>query len=137
MPVKHIVLFQFKADASPESVKNLMAKNEGIRRHVGAEGRMHPPDLTEAVHQVHQRGSGQFEGGHAGQSPQAVKIGFRSLSRPTRSRSAQAGIQYGFVVEFDSLEDRDYYVEKDAAHEAFKKSAGPIIEKVIVVDYSF
>lgn len=42
------------------------------------------------------------------------------------------------MVEFDSLEDRDYYAGKDEAHEAFKKNiVGPIIEKIIVVDYSF
>lgn len=68
-----------------------------------------------------------------------VSLSFQALGEATtiRSRSEQAGIQYGFVVEFDNLEDRDYYVEKDEAHEAFKNSARPIIEKVIVVDYSF
>ncbi|EMR63123.1 putative stress responsive a b barrel domain-containing protein [Eutypa lata UCREL1] len=49
----------------------------------------------------------------------------------------QNGMQYGFVVVFESLEDRDFYVAKDEAHQAFVKSASPIIEKATVLDYSF
>jgi stress responsive alpha/beta barrel protein len=48
----------------------------------------------------------------------------------------QSGISYGFVVEFDSLEMRDYYVNTDPAHRVFKEAAGPLFEKVIVVDFS-
>ena len=48
----------------------------------------------------------------------------------------QNGIQYGFIVEFDSLEDRDYYVGQDPTHQAFIKGRGGIIEKAIVVDYT-
>ncbi len=40
-------------------------------------------------------------------------------------------------MEFESLEDRDYYAEEDKAHDAFKKSVGPLVEKVVVLDYSF
>jgi hypothetical protein len=38
-------------------------------------------------------------------------------------------------VEFESEEDRDYYVQKDPAHQDFIKFAGPHIENVKVLDY--
>ncbi|KAK0645827.1 hypothetical protein B0T16DRAFT_147403 [Cercophora newfieldiana] len=34
----------------------------------------------------------------------------------------QDGITHGFVAEFASVEDRDYYVTKDPSHLAFVKS---------------
>jgi hypothetical protein len=42
---------------------------------------------------------------------------------------------HGFVVEFESAEDRDYYVYKDPAHQEFVKFAGEIANGVKVVDY--
>jgi len=38
-------------------------------------------------------------------------------------------------VEFESEDDRDYYVHKDPAHQDFIKFAGPYIENVKVLDY--
>lgn len=34
------------------------------------------------------------------------------------------------------MEDRDYYVNDDPAHEEFKKLVGPFIEKAQVVDFT-
>jgi len=48
----------------------------------------------------------------------------------------QEGISYAFIVEFDSPEKRDYYVNTDPSHQAFKAAAGAIIQKAIVVDFS-
>lgn len=39
------------------------------------------------------------------------------------------------MVEFESEEDRDYYVSQDPAHQDFIKFAGPHIENVKVLDY--
>lgn len=39
------------------------------------------------------------------------------------------------MVEFESAEDRDYYVEKDPAHQEFIKFAGEVAAGVKVVDY--
>ena len=41
-----------------------------------------------------------------------------------------------FVVEFDSVEDRDYYVKTDPTHQAFIKHAGTVLEKATVVDFT-
>ena len=49
---------------------------------------------------------------------------------------SQAGTTHGFVVEFESAEDRDYYVFKDPTHIAFTKVAGEVLANVIVVDFN-
>ena len=43
---------------------------------------------------------------------------------------------HGFVVEFNSAEDRDYYVFKDPTHIAFTKVAGDVLANAIVVDFN-
>ena len=48
----------------------------------------------------------------------------------------QAVYQYGFVMEFASLEDRDYYVYKDPAHLEFKDSVKKFGVKVGCLDYA-
>ena len=48
----------------------------------------------------------------------------------------QNGITHGFVVEFGSVEDRDYYVKEDPTHQAFVKSIEDLVEKAIVVDFN-
>jgi hypothetical protein len=48
----------------------------------------------------------------------------------------QGGFTHGFVVEFSSTEDRDYYVSEDPAHKAFVKKNSPRFEDVRVIDYS-
>ncbi len=39
-------------------------------------------------------------------------------------------------MQFANTDDRNYYVEKDPAHDAFKKEIGAIIEKVGVLDFT-
>ncbi len=61
------------------------------------------------------------------------------------SEDAGAGMELGFVVEFSSLGDRNYYVGRpvveaagffDAAHDEFKEFVGPLLDRdgVIVFD---
>lgn len=47
----------------------------------------------------------------------------------------QNGITHGFVVEFASVADRDYYVKTDPAHQAFVKTLDGLVVKAIVVDF--
>lgn len=47
----------------------------------------------------------------------------------------QSPYTHGFVVEFESEEDRDYYVSKDPAHQDFIKFAGELLQNVKVLDY--
>jgi len=48
---------------------------------------------------------------------------------------AQGGFTHGFVVEFASIKDRDYYVASDPVHQAFVKKNGDRSEDVRVIDY--
>jgi hypothetical protein len=52
------------------------------------------------------------------------------------SNAKKDGIEYAFVVEFESTADRTYYVKTDPIHQAFKKITENVVEKVIVVDYT-
>jgi hypothetical protein len=38
-------------------------------------------------------------------------------------------------LQFHSIEDRDYYVDDDPVHKAFKDAAAAVVEKAVVVDY--
>jgi hypothetical protein len=49
---------------------------------------------------------------------------------------SQSGITHGFVVEFESAGDRDYYVFKDPTHIAFTKVASEVLANAIVVDFN-
>ncbi|KAI2470988.1 stress responsive A/B barrel domain protein [Annulohypoxylon bovei var. microspora] len=106
MVVKHLVLFQFKPDTSADVVKESSSRMLGLK-----EGCIHPT---------------------------AQKQYIKSLTggKDNSSEGAQHGITHAFVVEFESLQDRDYYVNTDPFHQKFKSFVGPFVEKVIVVDYS-
>jgi hypothetical protein len=49
---------------------------------------------------------------------------------------SQNGATYGFIVEFGSEEDRNWYVEDDEEHQRFKERAGKVLQKAIVVDFA-
>jgi len=48
----------------------------------------------------------------------------------------QQGITHAFVVQFDSVEDRDYYVKEDPAHRAFVQALIPYLAKPYVIDFT-
>ncbi|KAF7375872.1 Stress responsive A/B barrel domain-containing protein [Mycena sanguinolenta] len=107
MSLIHIVLFQFKADASPETTQKACADMLGLKERC-----IHPDSQRPYIKSL--------TGGKDNSSEGLQKN----------------GIQYAFVVEFATTEDRDYYVATDPTHQAFVKSIGPIVAKVIVVDYN-
>lgn len=49
---------------------------------------------------------------------------------------AQHGITHGFVAEFESPEDRDYYVSSDPVHLGLGSELHPLVDQVIVVDFT-
>ncbi|KAI1192192.1 stress responsive A/B barrel domain-containing protein [Nemania serpens] len=107
MPVNHLVMFQFKADASAEEVEKTYLGMLSLR--------------DNCLHSTTQKPYIKSLTGGKDNSPEGL----------------QNGIQYAFVVEFESTADRDFYVHNDQAHKTFVTNAWPIIEKAIVVDYSF
>ncbi|KAI1114822.1 stress responsive A/B barrel domain-containing protein [Nemania sp. NC0429] len=107
MPVNHLVLFQFKADASAKEVEKIYQDMLSLKDNC-----LHPTTQNPYIKSLT---------GGKDNSPEGL----------------QNGIQYAFVVEFESEADRDFYVKNDQAHKAFVANASPIFEKAIVVDYSF
>ncbi|KAI1392420.1 uncharacterized protein F4822DRAFT_425630 [Hypoxylon trugodes] len=105
MTVKHLVLFQFKADVSAEAVK---------------ESSLRFFDLKDSC--VH---------------PTSQKPYIKTLSggKDNSKEGLQGGISHAFVLEFESLKDRDYYVDTDPSHQKYKAFIGRHVEKIIVVDY--
>ncbi|KAF5008535.1 hypothetical protein FDECE_5191 [Fusarium decemcellulare] len=106
MTVTHTVLFQLKADAKPEDVKAACDRFLALKDNC-----IHPTSNTPYITSV--------KGG-----------------RDNSIEGKQNGITHGFVVEFSSAEDRDYYVKTDPAHQDFSKSIRHLVEKVIVVDFA-
>ncbi|MCJ1272710.1 hypothetical protein MMC21_000497 [Puttea exsequens] len=48
----------------------------------------------------------------------------------------QNGFTHAFVVEFESEDDRDFYVKKDEAHLAFMKSLDGLVDGAQILDYT-
>ncbi|KAF8178555.1 hypothetical protein K438DRAFT_1726133 [Mycena galopus ATCC 62051] len=99
-------MFQFKADASPEAVQEACVRMLSLK-----EGCIHPESRLPCIKSL--------TGG-----------------KDNSTEGLQNGIQYAFVVEFESAADRDYYVVTDPTHKAFVKSIAAIMQKAIVVDYN-
>lgn len=106
MSVTHTVLFQFKSDLPITEVKAACARFLALK--------------NACIHPVHNENYILSLKGGKDHSPEGL----------------QNGITHGFVVEFASVEDRDYYVTKDPTHTAFVKSIEDLVEKAIVVDFS-
>jgi len=69
--------------------------------------------------------------------PQAQKPYITKLSggADNSPEGLQGGLTHGFVVEFASKEDRDYYVSKDPAHQAFVKTLNDKVTDSRVIDF--
>ena len=79
-------------------------------------------------------------------SPEGIQVGIPNHS-PFQRRPVldfyllnfwilKHGITHGFVVEFENIEDRDYYVTTDPVHQRFVKSIGEVVEKAQVIDFT-
>ncbi|KAH9876042.1 hypothetical protein J1614_003920 [Plenodomus biglobosus] len=101
----HIVLMQFKENTSPFAVKEITSKFFGLKK--------------ACVHPSTRR-------------PYIISV---SGGKDISTENLQSGVSHAFVLQFHSNEDRDYYVNEDPAHQAFKLAAGAVVEKTIVVDY--
>jgi hypothetical protein len=44
-------------------------------------------------------------------------------------------MSHAFILQFFSKEDRDYYVNHDPVHLAFKEATAPVVESAQVVDF--
>lgn len=53
----------------------------------------------------------------------------------TSDMRQQNDMSHAFILRFNSKDERDYYVNEDPAHQAFKDAAAAVVEKTIVVDF--
>ena len=97
-PVRHVVHFKFKSEATAEQIANLCKEFAAL-----------PSKIMEIEH---------FEAG-TNNSPEGLDKGFKHC----------------WIISFKSAKDRDVYL-KHPAHEAFVGIAKPIVEDVIVVDFT-
>ncbi|KJZ76729.1 hypothetical protein HIM_04065 [Hirsutella minnesotensis 3608] len=89
MAIHHIVLFQFKDDATPEVVQDTCTKMLGLK-----DSCIHPTTAKPYV---------------------KASMGGKNMS----IEGLENGITHAFVVEFETLADRDFYVKEDKVHHGF------------------
>ncbi|KAL1840390.1 hypothetical protein VTJ49DRAFT_516 [Mycothermus thermophilus] len=104
--VTHVVLFQFKKDVDAAKVSEVCAKMMALKETCLA------PNSNHAYIQ-------SITGG-----------------RDISVEGLQHGATHAFVVQFSNTDDRNYYVDHDPAHQAFKKEVEPLVEKVTVLDFA-
>ena len=85
-------------------------------------------EFSEAIHQVILRREEQ-------QQRRSYSTQVLQCAKHLQLIGIQSPYTHGFVVEFGSEDDRDYYVSKDPAHQDFIKFAGELLQNVKVLDY--
>jgi len=106
MPVVHIVLFEFKPSVGKAIIDDVCRRMLELQQTC-----LHPES----------------------KSPYIIStVGGRDIS----PEGHQGGFTHGFVSQFASEEDRDYYLEEDTVHLGFVKSLEGVIENVRVVDFT-
>ncbi|KAF2204255.1 hypothetical protein GQ43DRAFT_365022 [Delitschia confertaspora ATCC 74209] len=103
--VTHVVLFQFKNGVNPTGIKSINAQMLALKKTC-----KHPVTGKQYIKYI----SGGLDNSKEG---------------------LQNGMTHAFVLQFENTEDRDYYVDEDPAHAAFKKQAAAILEKSQVIDF--
>ncbi|OAL47073.1 hypothetical protein IQ07DRAFT_589953 [Pyrenochaeta sp. DS3sAY3a] len=101
----HIVLFQFKEGTSAFAIKEITSKFFGLKKSC-----VHPST----------------------RQPYILSIGG---GKDISVENLQSGFSHAFLLNFYSNQDRDYYVNEDPVHKAFKEAAGAVVEKTLVVDF--
>ncbi|GAB7349103.1 hypothetical protein MBLNU459_g8053t1 [Dothideomycetes sp. NU459] len=105
MAIVHIVLFEFKPTAEREVITDVCGRMLAL-----SDKCLHPTSNKPYV---------KSHGGGRDNSPEGH----------------QGAFTHGFVFEFESEDDRKYYLEKDPAHLEFVGSLKDIIQNVRVVDF--
>ncbi|KAH0144988.1 hypothetical protein KCU67_g12838, partial [Aureobasidium melanogenum] len=105
MPIVHVVLFKFKESTDPAVVKDICSRMLGLK-----DTCLHPQTNKPYL---------KSYGGGSNNSPEG----------------AAHGLQYGFVSEFQSEADRDYYLNKDPSHLKFVEDVGKIVDTATVFDF--
>lgn len=124
MSVVHTVLFQFAADADPAAIQAVRCASLPFH------------DWLRAANQQTCRRFLSLAAtclAAATQQPYILSIKGGKDHSP---EGLQDGITHGFVVEFASTADRDYYVTTDPAHQAFVQTLDGLVTRAVVVDFT-
>ncbi|KAI6868207.1 hypothetical protein KC318_g18629 [Hortaea werneckii] len=105
MPIIHIILFEFSPTVTPAQVEDVCKRMLALK--------------DTCIHPTTQKPYVKSYGGGRDNSPEGH----------------QGGFSHGFVSEFQSEEDRKYYLEQDPAHLEFVASLKGIVGNVRVVDF--
>ncbi|EGP92478.1 unnamed protein product [Zymoseptoria tritici ST99CH_1A5] len=105
MPIVHIVLFEFLPTASTAEVQDVCTRMLALKDNC-----LHPQSNHKYVK--------SYGGG-----------------KDTSPEGHQGGFTHGFVSEFESVEDRDYYLNRDPAHLEFVASLKNVVKGVRVLDF--
>ncbi|KAK3215308.1 hypothetical protein GRF29_19g2824420 [Pseudopithomyces chartarum] len=105
MSITHVVFFGFKPTVSQEQIVDAFQRLQNLEQEC-----IHPTSSKPYIKSLKAGGNNSPEG-HA--NP----------------------FTHAFVVEFESAEDRDYYVDKDPAHTEFKKFIFDLLGHIQVVDF--
>ncbi|KAE8143803.1 dabb-domain-containing protein [Aspergillus pseudotamarii] len=106
MSITHLVLFQFKSDTEPRSVRDACERMAALKDRC-----LHP-------------------------SSQKPYITSASGGKDNSPEGAQGGITHAFVINFANAADRDYYVKDDPVHQEFVRSLGGLVERAQVIDFT-
>ncbi|KAJ7178113.1 stress responsive A/B barrel domain protein [Mycena filopes] len=103
--IVHIVMFAFEPSATPEQVQEVCDGMLALKDNC-----LHPQTTKPYIMTASGGKNNSAEGLHG-------------------------DFKHAFVSRFENEEDRDYYVNKDPAHQEFVKSISGIVSKAQVVDY--
>lgn len=152
MGIVHIVMFEFKPEVGPDTVKDVGCTFPllpmfsipqltriliGMRPHARSKRPMSTPPNKSTLHQILHGRPGHEHRKPSGKSPilppEITKPSSKSI--PYAHVSIQNGISHIFVVEFENQADRDHYVKEDQAHLRFVQSVGPLVIRAQVLDF--
>jgi hypothetical protein len=112
-PITHIVIFQYKSDTTTAQKNDIACAFLALR--TACLSPNDNPNFTSAG------------------SPYILDI---IAGSNNSSEEPARGYEHAYIVTFSSGPQRDYYVNQDPAHDAFKKKVGPLLEKVVVTDFT-
>ena len=120
-PVVHIVAFRFKTDVASRK------KIPGIVQAFA--------DLKRTSVDAKQPGRHLIQNFQYGSNNSTEQVSFGK-----KGEAADRSTEYTFVLTFRDIKDRDYYVNEEPHHQAFKKLVGDLLENgvegVFVTDFS-
>ncbi|KAJ5604788.1 hypothetical protein N7510_009942 [Penicillium lagena] len=106
MAVTHVVMFQFKPGVKPESVQELCERMLALKEQC-----IHPETESSYLKSC---------------------VGGKDIS----VQGIQKGMSHLFVVEFNSIADRDYYALHDPVHLEFVKWSESVTSNVQALDFT-